>query len=325
MLKINLLYRFAFIAVFSMSVFACGEEEVPPANTTDPDTEEPVEDDSDPVDDEELSISINHDIDYHSYHLEKEDPENVYILSGYGQDVKISAETTGARRVEFFEGETSLAVDEDSPFNHTFKVGDNVPAFTNYVITVRAYDKDDNVEESALTIRVGERLNISEGTLQGNGNERFRFPDEEEPNNQGVSHPAPYPTDGVYASHVNWDGDGDLSKASGMNMTFNVAEAGTYRAAFGGASGGNCSSCPDDAPSFMYVYFNEDVEAAQRTHDIPWVDWVTPHSYVVHGVNGEGALNDNVATFELHEGENVGSIRYGSDWVHAFYLDVFKD
>lgn len=225
--------------------------------------------------------------------------DNAFIISGFGEEVVLTAAVDEpVSRVVFFEGDTELGEVTNAPFTWSYEVGDAVAAYTNLVLTARVYD-DEGIElESAdLTIRVGERIPVSEGTLTGTGEEVW--------NTDGPTEP-PFPSDGIYAGFLNFDGNGDLEAASGVNVPVTVPEAGQYLVSLGLASGWA------DAESFMRFYFNEGVENNQRTPEVPPTGWIDFNNYMLD------------EPFELTAGEHMAKIRFGGPFVHPYYVDLFK-
>ena len=240
--------------------------------------------------------------------------DDAYVISGFGESILLTADVEGGNvaRVVFMQGETQLAELTEGPFTHQFEVGDDAAAYTNYTIMARAYDAEDNmVESEAVVIRVGERFAIGAGTLTG--------VIETDPNNEFVERwniidPAvspelvtpPFPEDGRYPGYLNWSGDGDLEAASGVNLPVSVPEAGQYLVSLGLASGFA------DEESFMMFYFDENVDNAQRTPEVPPTGWEAFEDYLIEN------------PYELTAGEHVAKVRFGGPFVHPYYVDLYK-
>jgi hypothetical protein len=235
--------------------------------------------------------------------LTADDP---FVLSGFEETVILTAQLTGededlatVSKVVFMEGSTVLSEATIAPYVHEFTVGADVAPYTNYEITALAYDADGGLimDTEVLKVRVGERIPISRGTLTGVGAEVW--------NTDGPKEP-PFPADGVYAGFLNFDGAGNLDAASGANIPVTVPETGRYLAALGLASGWA------DAESFMWLFFNNNVNAAQRSPEVPPNGWIAFEDY--HLAN----------PFQLEAGEQVAKVRFGGPYVHPYYLDLYK-
>lgn len=223
---------------------------------------------------------------------------NLFIIAGFEETVALTAEVEEpVSRVVFYEGDEELGEATTAPYTLDYEVEEGA-VYTNYTITARVYDDEDNEIESAdLTIRVGERFPISNGTLTGDGNEGW--------NDDGPTEGA-FPSDGVYPGNLNWNGDGDLEAASGVNLPVTVPEDDEYMVSLGLASGW------DEAESFMYLYFNDDVENAQRSPEVPPTGWIDFNDYPLE------------EPFELSAGEHIAKVRFGGPFVHPYYVDLFK-
>lgn len=236
--------------------------------------------------------------------LTADDP---YIISGFGQNVVLTASTEGtASRVVFFEGDTELGEASEAPFTFDFQVGDDVAAYTNINIIARAFDAEDNeVESEAVVIRVGERFAISGGELTGRIETDPEHPEVERWNEDGPTEGA-FPDDGMYPGFLNWDGDGDIEAASGVNLPVTVPEDGNYLVSMGMASGW------EEDESFMRLYFNEDTDNVQRSPEVPNTGWIDFNDYLLD------------EPYELTAGEQMAKVRYGGNFVHPYYVDLFK-
>ena len=232
--------------------------------------------------------------------------DTALLLSGFGGTVELTAVLTGEEdalgdvgKVVFMEGSTVLGEVTVAPYTHEFVVGEDVDQFTNFEITALAYDSEGNLimDTEPFTIRVGERVAIGGGTLTGDDNEVWNTFDHENP---------AFPADGRYPGNINFDGAGDITAASGVDLPIRVPEDGRYLAALGMASGWA------DAESYMRLYFDDNVTAAQRTPEVPATGWVDFHTYLVN------------SPFQLTEGEHTARIRFGGPFVHVFYLDIYK-
>lgn len=225
--------------------------------------------------------------------------DNAYLLSGFGGTVELTAAVEDAvSKVVFFEGETELGEVTEAPYTWSYEVGSDVVPYTNFIITARVYGEDGGELESAdLTIRVGERVPVSGGTLTGNGDEFFAEDGPTEP---------PFPSDGKYAAFLNFDGAGDLEVASGVNVPVTVPEDGRYLASLGLASGWA------DDESFMYLYFDDNMDGSQRSPEVAPTGWIDFHNYLLAN------------PFELTAGEHIAKIRFGAPFVHPYYVDLFK-
>lgn len=235
--------------------------------------------------------------------LSADDP---FVLSGYEETVALTAELTGEEedlagvsKVVFMEGSTVLSEVTIAPYTHEFEVGASVEPYTNFEITALAYDGDGNLimDSEVVKIRVGERIPISGGTLTGDGNEVWNTDAPTEP---------PFPSDGIYAGFLNFDGAGDLNAASGADLPVTIPETGQYLAALGLASGWA------DAESFMWLFFNDQVDEAQRSAEVPPTGWIDFHDYLLAN------------PFQLEAGVQTAKIRFGGPYVHPYYLDLYK-
>lgn len=232
--------------------------------------------------------------------------DTTYLLSGFEGSVELTAVLTGedealanVSKVVFMEGSTVLGEVSIDPFIYEFNVGADVAPYTNYQITAFAYDGEGNLimDTEPVTIRVGERIPVSGGTLTGNGAEGW--------NPDGPTEP-PFPADGRYPGNLNFDGAGDIEVASGVNVPLTIPETGSYMVAMGLASGWA------DAESFMRLYFDDNVESAQRSPEVPPTGWVDFHTYLINN------------PFQLTEGEHTAKVRFGGPFVHPYYLDIYK-
>jgi hypothetical protein len=225
--------------------------------------------------------------------------DETFFISGFGGTAVLTASVENpVSRVVFFEGENELGEATEAPYTWEYEIGEEVEPYTNFPVTARVYGEDNNELESAeLTIRVGERLPVSSGTLTGNGDEVF--------NEDGPTGGA-YPSDGKYAAMINWDGGGDIEAASGINIPVTIPEEGNYMVSMGLASGW------DQADSFMRIYFNDEVDNVQRSPEVPPTGWIDFNDYLLD------------EPFELPAGEQMAKVRYGGDWVHTYYIDLFK-
>lgn len=235
--------------------------------------------------------------------LSADDP---FVLSGFEQTVVLTAALTGEEedlagvsKVVFKEGSTVLSEVTIAPYVYEYTVGEAVAPYTNYEITALAYDGDGNLimDSEVVKIRVGERIPISSGTLTGDGNEVW--------NTDGPTEP-PFPADGIYGGFMNFDGAGNLDAASGANIPVTVPETGRYLAALGLASGWA------DAESFMWLFFDDQVDAAQRSAEVPPTGWIDFNDYLLAN------------PFQLEAGEHTAKIRFGGPFVHPYYLDLYK-
>lgn len=226
--------------------------------------------------------------------------DNPFLISGFTEPVTLTAEVDEpVGRVVFFEGEEELGEVTAAPYTWEYEIGEDVEAYTNYTITARVYDDNDNEVESAdLTIRVGERFAISGGELTGDGNEGW--------NEDGPRTP-PFPEDGIYPGNLNWDGGGNLEAASGVNLPVTVPEEGEYLVSLGLASGWA------DDESFMRFYFDDDVDNSQRSPEVPPTGWIDFNDYPL------------AEPFELSAGEHTAKVRFGGPFVHPYYVDLFKN
>lgn len=225
--------------------------------------------------------------------------DHPFVVSGFGQTVILNAAVDEAvSRVVFYEGEEVLGEATAVPYTFDYEIGPEVEAYTNITVTARVFGTEgDELESADLTIRVGERIPISGGTLTGNGDELW--------NDDGPTQP-PFPSDGIYAGFLNWDGGGNLEAASGVNLPVTVPEDGQYLASLGLASGWA------DAESFMYLYFNDEVDDAQRSPEVPPTGWIDFNDYSLE------------EPYELTAGEHMAKIRFGGPFVHPYYVDLFK-
>ena len=240
--------------------------------------------------------------------------DDAFVISGFGESILLTADVEGANvtRVVFMQGETQLAELTEGPFTHQFEVGDDAAAYTNFTIMAKAYDAEDNmVESEAVVIRVGERFAIGGGTLTGRIETDPEHQDVERWNTiDPVANPElvtpPFPEDGRYPGFLNWDGDGNLEAASGVNLPVSVPEAGQYLVGLGLASGWE----PDE--SFVRFYFDDNVDNAQRSPEVPATGWEAFEDYLIEN------------PFELTAGEHVAKVRFGGPFVHPYYVDLFK-
>ena len=240
--------------------------------------------------------------------------DDAFVIGGFGESILLTANVEGGNvaRVVFMQGETQLAELTEGPFTHQFEVGDDAAAYTNYTIMARAFDAEDNmVESEAVVIRVGERFAIGGGTLTGRIETDPEHQDVERWNTiDPVANPElvtpPFPEDGRYPGFLNWDGDGNLEAASGVNLPVSVPEAGQYLVGLGLASGWE----PDE--SFVRFYFDDNVDNAQRSPAVPPTGWEAFEDYLIEN------------PYELTAGEHVAKVRFGGPFVHPYYVDLFK-
>jgi hypothetical protein len=233
--------------------------------------------------------------------------DDAYIISGFGRNVVLTANTQGdAARVVFFQGDNELGEATEAPFTMDFEVGDDVAAYTNFNIIARAFDAEDNVVESeAVMLRVGERFAIGGGELTGRIEFDPEHPEVERWNDNGPTEGA-FPDDGRYPGFLNWDGDGDIEAASGVNLPVTVPEDGHYLVSLGMASGW------EDDESFMRFYFNDDVDNVQRSPEVPNTGWVDFNDYLLD------------EPYELTADTHTAKVRFGGPYVHPYYVDLFK-
>lgn len=229
-----------------------------------------------------------------------------FILGGSDQTVILTATVTGENeelaevgKVVFMEGSTVVKEVTEAPFTYELAVASTVAPYTNFPITALLYKKDGSLimDSEVVTVRVGERIPVSRGTLTGNGEERWNFDGPTEP---------PFPADGQYAGFLNFDGAGNLEIASGVNLPVSIPETGEYLALLGLASGWDLNE------SFMWLYFDDQKAAAQRSAEVPPTGWVDFHDYVLE------------IPYQLEAGEHTAKIRFGGPFVHPYYLDIYK-
>ena len=230
---------------------------------------------------------------------------NPYILEGITTPVTLTAAApANVSKVEFYNGETLLGEDNAAPFTYELDVS-GTTAFNNMVITAVGFSQGVEAGEDQLEISIGKRFAISGGTLTGVIETNPDDPAVERWNTDGPTTP-PFPSDGRYPGFLNWDGGGNLEAASGVNLPVSVPETGEYVAALGMASGWG------DAESFMRLYFDDNVDNAQRSEAVPPNGWISFDTYFMP------------EPYTLTEGEHMAKIRFGGPYVHPYYLDLYK-
>lgn len=232
--------------------------------------------------------------------------DTTLFLSGFGGTVELTAQLSGEEedlatvsKVVFFENGEVLGEVSVAPYVYEFTVGDDVDPYTNFEITAIAFDQEDKMimDSDPLAIRVGERIPVGTGTLTGDGNEIWAGDGPTEP---------PFPDDGRYPGMLNYNGGGDLATASGVDLLVELPESGRYLVAMGLASGWA------DEESFMWLYFDDEIDKAQRSPEVASTGWVDFNTYLIRN------------PFELEAGVNVANIRFGGPFVHPYYLDFYK-
>lgn len=217
---------------------------------------------------------------------------NQYILEGNAETVAIEALAPEAvTKVAFYRGDELLGEDSEKPFTTQVEISDALTAFENVEITARGFAGDVRSGDNTIFIYIGEKIEAEAGVLVGDGNEVWN----ENPND-----------DGLHAGMINFDGGGDLEKASGINIPLKLEQAGNYKILLALASGWG------DGRS-AFVYLNDDVEGAQEVvAEVVDPTWVAFKSY------------EAADPFTLTEGDHMIKYRKGQTYVHVDYLELYK-